>query len=85
MTARGQSELLDKLYVGAMERTDHLSAELHDAPVGERRLLHTSAGAVARLEHDHVCAVVHQIARGAQARQAGARDNDVAFHGGILS
>jgi hypothetical protein len=53
-----------------MERTDHLSAELHDAPVGERRLLHASAG---------------PVARGAQARQAGARANDVALPGGILS
>jgi hypothetical protein len=85
MTDDGQSELLDKLYVGVMERTDHLSAELHDAPVGKRRLLHASAGAVARLEDDHVRALVHQIARGAQAGQPGARDNDVAFHGGILT
>ena len=62
-------------YVGAMERTDHLSAELHDPAVGQRRLLHAPAGAVARLEDDHVRALVHQIARGAQAGQACARDN----------
>ncbi len=68
-----------------MERTDHLATELHDAPVGERRLLHPAARPVARLEHDHVRALIHQIARGAQARKAGARDNHVAFHGGILS
>jgi hypothetical protein len=68
-----------------MERTDHLSAELHDAPVGEHRLLHSSAGAVARLEDDHVRALVHQVASGAQAGQAGARDYHVAFRGSILS
>jgi hypothetical protein len=68
-----------------LERTDHLATELHDPPVGERRLLHPSARPVARLEDHHVRAVIHQIARGAQARQAGARDNHVAFHGGILS
>jgi hypothetical protein len=38
----GQSELVDKLYAGVMEQTDHLSAELHDASVGKRRLLHAS-------------------------------------------
>jgi hypothetical protein len=68
-----------------MERTDHLSAELHDPAVRQRRLLDASTRAVACLEHDHVRALVHQIARGAQARQAGARDDHVAFHGGIVS
>ena len=68
-----------------MERTDHLATELHDAPVGECRLLHPAARPVARLEHDHVRALIHQITRGAQPRKAGARDNHVAFHGGILS
>ena len=80
-----QSEFFGKLYIGVLERTDHFATQLHDPPVGERRLLHPSARSVARLEHHDVRAVIHQIARGAQAREARARDNDVASHGGILS
>ena len=80
-----QSEFFDKLYIGVLERTDHFATELHYSPVGEGRLLNPSARTVARLEDDHVRAVIHQIARGAQARQPGARDNHVASHGGILS
>ena len=75
----------DKPQVRLVKRTDHLAAELHDAAVGERRLLHAAARPVARLEHDHVRARLHQIACGAQAREAGAHHNHVAFHGGILS
>jgi hypothetical protein len=68
-----------------MERTDHLSTELHDTAVGQRRLLDAPAGAVARLEDHHVGALVHQVAGGAQPGQSCARDHHVASHGGILS
>ena len=64
---------------------DHLSAELHDAAVGQRRLLHAAAGPVAGLHDEDVRARPHQIACGAEAGESGAHDNDVVFHGGILS
>ena len=68
-----------------MKRPDHLAAELDDPAVGQRRLLHAAAGPVARLEHDDVRAAVHQIASGAEARQARAHHHHVGFHGRILS
>jgi hypothetical protein len=68
-----------------VKRADHLAAELNDAAVRQRRLLHSAAGPVARLEHDHVRAAVHQIACGAEAREPRADHDHVRIHGGILS
>ena len=68
-----------------MKRPDHLAAELDDAAVGERRLLHAAAGPVPCLQHDDVRAAIHQVARRAEARQARAHHHHVGFHGRILS
>ena len=81
----GEAELLRETEIRLVKGTDHLAAELDDAAVRQRRLLHAAAGPVAGLQHEHVRAAVHQIACGAEAGQPGAHDNDVGFHGGILS
>jgi hypothetical protein len=80
-----EAELLGETQVRLVKRAHHLAAELHDASIGQGRLLDAAAGAVPRLQHQDVRARVHQIACGAQAGQSGAHDNHVAFHGGILS
>jgi hypothetical protein len=68
-----------------VKRADHLAAELDDAAVGQRGLLHATTRPVARLEDDDVRAGIHQIASGAEASEARAHNHHVGFHGGILS
>ena len=46
-------------------------------PSGELELLHAPADAVARLEHEHVGAARGEVARGREAGQPGAEDEDV--------
>ena len=60
-----------------MERADDLAAELDEAAVGKRRLLDAAAGPVARLEDEDVGAAAGEVARGGQAGQTGAEDQDV--------
>ena len=56
---------------------DDLAAELHQPAVRQLGLLDAAAGAVARLEHDHVGAGRGEVARGRQAREPGAQHGDV--------
>jgi hypothetical protein len=79
-----EAELLGESEVRLVKRADHLAAELHDAAVGQRRLLDAPAGAVARLHHEHVRAGL-QITCRAEACEPGAHHHHVGFHGGILS
>jgi hypothetical protein len=78
----GEVELLGETEVRLVERTDHLTAELHDASIGQGRLLHAAAGAIPRLHDQDVRARLHQVACGAEAGKPGAHDDHVAFHGG---
>jgi hypothetical protein len=63
-----------------VERADHLAAELHQAAVGERRLLDPTARPVARLEHEHVGTAAGELAGSGEPRQAGAQHHDVVAH-----
>jgi hypothetical protein len=81
----GQAELISEPQVRLVKRPDHLAAQLDDAAIGERGLLHAPAGPVPCLQHDDVRAAIHKIPSGAEARQAGADHHDLGFHGRILS
>ena len=72
-----QAELRDELEIGRVELADQLAPELKHAAVGKRRLLHTAAGPVARLEHEHVDPGPVEIPGGRQAGEAGADHEDV--------
>ena len=58
-----------------------LAAELDEAPVGQRHLLHPAADAVAGLEHGHRRSAGGQVAGGAETGQPGADDDDVGLIG----
>ena len=60
-----------------MEVADELAAELHDPAVADLDLLDPPARPVAGLEHAHVATGAVQVARGREAGQAGAHDEDV--------
>jgi hypothetical protein len=81
----GQAQLLGKTQVRLVKRADHLAAELDDAAVGQCGLLDAPTRAVARFEHQHVGARLHQVACRTEAREPGAHHHNVIFHGGILS
>ncbi len=66
--------------VGGVERADHLAAQLQHAAVVEHDLLDAAARPAARLEQLHVGAGGREVARGGEAGQAGAEDQDVAAH-----
>ena len=63
-----------------MERAHHLAAELQHAPVGQLELLDAPADALARLEHLHVGTARREVARGREAGEPGAEDEDVGRH-----
>jgi hypothetical protein len=75
-----EPELRGQREVGGVEGADQLAAELDDAAVVEHRLLDAPAGPVARLEHEHVGAGGREVARGSEACQPGAEDQDVVAH-----
>ena len=80
-----QPELLDEPEVGGVRRPDQLAAELHRASVVHRDLLDPPSDPVARLEHEHVGAAEHEIARGGEPGQPGADDHDVRHAGTVSS
>ena len=75
-----QPELAGERQVGRVEGADHLAAELQHAAVGQLELLDPAADAIARLEDLHVGTAGREIARGREARQPGAEDEDVGRH-----
>ena len=72
-----EPELVDEPAVRRVPRADDLAAELQQPAVRQLGLLDAAAGAVARLEHDHVGAGRGEVARGRQAREPGAQHRDV--------
>ena len=77
---QGETKLLDEAVVGPLVRPDHLPAELHEAPVGQRRLLNPPARPVARLEHHHVRSARGQVPGGGEPGQAAAQHDHVVLH-----
>ena len=56
---------------------DERAAELGVVAAAERVVEHAAADAVARLEHDHRAAGLHDLARGGEPGEARADDDDV--------
>jgi hypothetical protein len=80
-----QAELLDEAEVGRVRVPDHLAAELNGAAVVHGHLLDPTSDPLARLEHEHVGAAVHEIACGSKPGQASADDHDVRHAGTVSS
>ena len=74
----GEAELVDELEVRRVHPPDHLPAELDEPAVRRAGLLDAPPDAVPCLEHGHVRARGREVARGGEAGQAGAEDEDVA-------
>ena len=72
-----EAELLGQGAHPVLRRSDPLAAELHQRAVRERVVEDAPADAIASLEHDDRVARRLEIARGRQAGQAGAHDDDI--------
>jgi hypothetical protein len=72
-----QSELVHEPQVGRVSLPDELAAELHGALVVDGDLLDAAPDAVARLEHEDVCAAGGQIPGRRKAGEPGPENEDV--------
>ena len=76
-----QAQLRGQFQVRGVELRDDLAAHLQRSAVGELNLFDAAAGAIARLQHDHVHARAHQVPRAGEPGEAGSQDEHVRRHG----